>query len=116
VRLPREERLASERMAGDPLLLQDVRVRVVARAGTDTSALRSVLEASGATVTIADTGAGNDPVPESRADVAVIDEGPERWRLQFPPSADASQSLGKDASPSDVVRRIARMLDPSYAR
>jgi hypothetical protein len=46
----------------------------------------------------------------------LIDTGADAWTLQFPQSEERSESLAKSASPSDVVRRIARMLNPSNAR
>src|SRR5262245_23328230 len=116
VRLPREDVLTGDRTSSDPLLLQDVRVRVMTVDGTDTSTLRGILEASGATVTVADDGSAGGTAAGSQADVSVVDQGPDLWTLHFPQNGDHSQSLGKTSSPSDVVRRIARILNPSNAR
>jgi two-component system, sensor histidine kinase len=114
--LPLEGALAEDRAPGNPLLLQDVNVRVVATEGVETSMLRSILEASGATVSVA-TGAHTlEAVPVSHPDVTLTDTGADSWTLNFPQSDERSQSLAKSTSPSDIVRRIARMLKPSNAR
>lgn len=114
--LPLERALAEDRAAGDPLLLQDVHVRVVAADGVETSMLRSILEASGATVSVANGAHTLEAVPVSHPDVTLTDTGADSWTLNFPQSHGSSQSLAKSTSPSDIVRRIARMLKPSNAR
>lgn len=116
VRLPREKTLSDDRTAGDPLLLQDVSVRLLAPEEADTSTLRSLLEASGATVTIAANGSSVETAGGSRVSVTLIDDGHDTLTVEFPQSGDPSQSLAKFSSPSEVVRRIARMLNPSNAR
>jgi signal transduction histidine kinase len=114
--LPVERNLAEDRGPGDPLLLQDVNVRIVAAEGVETSLLRSMLEASGATVSVANNDATLEPIPVSHPDVTLTDTGADSWTLNFPQLDERSQSVAKSTSPSDVVRRIARMLKPSNAR
>jgi hypothetical protein len=48
--------------------------------------------------------------------VTFTETGADSWTLNFPQSDERSQSLAKSTSPSDIVRRIARMLKPSNAR
>ncbi|HEX7796912.1 MAG TPA: ATP-binding protein, partial [Vicinamibacterales bacterium] len=112
--LPLERVLAEDRAPGDPLLLQDVNVSVVAAEGMETSMLRSILEASGATVSVAN--GTSTPEAGSHPDVTLTDAGSDSWTLNFSQSNERSQSLAKSTSPSDIVRRIARMLKPSNAR
>jgi signal transduction histidine kinase len=116
VRLPLEKTLPDDRSPTEPLLLQDVTIRLVAAEEADASTLRSVLEASGASVTVA----ANTTVAESpsapHADITLTDTGGDVWTLQFAQSTEPSQSLAKSVTASDVVRRIARMLKPSNAR
>jgi anti-sigma regulatory factor (Ser/Thr protein kinase) len=73
--LPIERALAEDRAPGDPLLLQDVNVRVIAAEGVETSMLRSILEASGATASIGNGAPTLEAVPVSHADVTVTDNG-----------------------------------------
>ena len=114
VRLPRETTLAEDRTAGEPLILQDVSLRLVADHEVDTSALRDILEASGAAVTVAAAGSPTDA--GSRADVILTDTGTGNLALELPQSGEKPQTLAKSSTPSDVVRRLARMLNPSNAR
>jgi len=115
VRLPREKTLSDDRTPGEPLLLQDVTVRLLAPDEADTSTLRGLLEASGATVAVAANGSSVEPAG-SRAVVTLIDDGHDTLTLEFPQSGEQPQSLAKFSSPSEVVRRIARTLNPSNAR
>jgi hypothetical protein len=108
--------LAEDRVSGDPLLLQHVNVLVVAAEGVETSMLRSILEASGATVSVTNGKPNLEAVPVSHADVTFTDAGADSWMLNFSQSDERSQLLPKSTSPSDIVRRIARLLKPSNAR
>ena len=113
--LPAERALPEDRGPGEALLLQDVSVRVVAAEDVETTTLRSLLEASGATVTVANGAPRLEPVPVSRPDVTLTDAGAEAWTLGFPQLDEPSQSLPKSIRPSDIVRSIARVLKPSTA-
>jgi len=117
VRLPREQVLAEDRPSGDALMLQGIRVRFVMPQAGDTSAtsaLRSILEASGAAVTVPEAPASETSSPDP--DVTLIDTGTDTVTLNFPHAKDRSQVLAKSSRPSDVVRHIARMLNLSNAR
>ena len=78
--------------------------------------LRSILEASGATVSVANGAPTQEAVSVSHADMTFTETGVDSWTLNFPQSEERSQSLAKSTSPSDIVRRVARLLKPSNAR
>jgi signal transduction histidine kinase len=117
VRIPRETLLVPDRPPGDSLLLQATHVRLVANDGADVSPLRTILEASGATVTLATDAPESEPATAagSAPDVTLIDTGADAWSMHFAQAHERSQSVSKSSRPSDVVRRIARMLNPSNA-
>jgi signal transduction histidine kinase len=108
VRLPREDARARERPADNRLLLQDISIRLETSGGADAGRLRSVLESSGARVAEDDTPAANGgatPAP----DLTIVDTGSGPLTLQGPGS-DLSQSIARTASPSHVVRTVARTM------
>jgi two-component sensor histidine kinase len=116
VSLPLEHTLPEDRGLGDPLLLQHVNVRVTAPESVEASTLRSILEASGATVADVNGGQTPEAVPVSRPDVTLTDTGTDAWMVGFPQLDERQQTLAKLTRPSDIVRRIARMLKTSNAR
>jgi signal transduction histidine kinase len=120
VRLPRETELAHEGTSGNQLLLQDVRILLLATESVATSTLRSVLESSGARVTIAGSLEESEHLPDSDVDLIVRElNGEGGLTLQFPgvpPSLTASHSIPRSAATSDIVRRIARTITSSKAR
>jgi signal transduction histidine kinase len=120
VRLPRETELAHEGTSGNQLLLQDIKILLLATESVATSTLRSVLESSGARVTIAGSLEESEHLPDSDVDLIVRElNGEGGLTLQFPgvpPSLTGSHSIPRSATASDIVRRIARTITASKAR
>jgi signal transduction histidine kinase len=109
VRLPREDTLARERPAGNGLLLHDISIRLETSGGANAGVLRSVLESSGARVAEDHTPAANGgatPAP----DLTIVDTGSGPLVLQGPGSDSFSQSIARTASPSHIVRTVARTM------
>jgi signal transduction histidine kinase len=120
VRLPREDTLARERASGNPLLLHGIEVRLLATGRADPNGLREVFESSGARVTIAGMqgDAGDDPDSDRPADLTVVDsgDGPLTVRVGSTESGSAAQSIHRTAAPSNIVRRLARMMVASKSK
>ena len=115
VRLPRET-VPSDHTAGDHLLLDDTVVRLMVSNEADTTTLRGILEASGATVVVVTPQSLDDATSRPKADAVLTDRGDDSLQLEFPQLGTHSERLVKPSVPSNVVRRIARMLNPSNAR
>jgi hypothetical protein len=111
VRLPRESTRAHERPDGGRLLLQDISIRLMTSGGAEAGVLRSLLESSGARVADDDTPAANGgatPAPET--DLTIVDTGSGPLTLQGPATDSLTQPIARMASPSHVVRTVARTM------
>ena len=104
MRLPCEDTLARERSAGNPLLLHDITIRLMTSGGADPGVLRSILESSGARVS------NDDDSPSIHPDLTIVDSGSGPLTLQVPGSDSLSPSLARTASPSHIVRTVARTM------
>ena len=72
--------------------------------GADPGAVRSILESSGARVS------NDDDSPTIDADMTIVDTGSGPLTLQVPGSDSRSQSIERTASPSHIVRTVARTM------
>jgi signal transduction histidine kinase len=111
VRLPRESTRAHERPAGGRLLLQDISIRLMTSGGADAGVLRSVLESSGARVADDHTppaNGGGTPAPET--DLTIVDTGSGPLTLECPATDNLTQPIARTASPSHIVRTVARTM------
>jgi signal transduction histidine kinase len=117
VRLPRENASAADLEQGSPVLLKDLRVLLITDDGVDTMGVKPLLEYSGAVVRVSGPFSSTSSLSSSdgtalhESDVIVSargEEGP--LTLAFPGSRDAEQAVPRTVSPSQIVRRIARMV------
>jgi hypothetical protein len=117
VRLPSEKVLQPVGdLTNQPLLLEKLRVTVKADENGDPGAVYGILESSGARVTIEGDEVGSE-IPNTGGPALEVRQLKQSGAIAFrqspsPPEADW-QLIPGPAAPADVVRRIARFLQPT---